>query len=70
MGKTGWKSAKAQTVKRTNRLPKTNAASKMGKGRRREKDKGGDKSKLNHRSAETIQRLKMYNNGKPIADNK
>ena len=70
MAKTGWKSSKQQMVKRTNRLPKTAASSKLGKGRRREKDKGGDKSKLNQRSAETIQRLKMYNNGKPIRDKK
>ena len=70
MAKTGWKSAKQQVVKRTNRLPKTAASSKLGKGRRREKDKGGDKSKLNQRSAETIQRLKMYNNGKPIRNKK
>jgi nuclear GTP-binding protein len=37
-----------------NRLPKTAAASKLGKGRRKEKDPGSE------RSAETIQRLKMY----------
>jgi len=70
MGKTGWKSAKQQTVKRTNRLSKTNAASKMGIGRRRDKDKNASNSKLNQRSAETIQRLKMYSNGKPIRDKK
>eukprot|EP00522_Entomoneis_paludosa_P004090 CAMPEP_0172474042 /NCGR_PEP_ID=MMETSP1065-20121228/69158_1 /TAXON_ID=265537 /ORGANISM="Amphiprora paludosa, Strain CCMP125" /LENGTH=626 /DNA_ID=CAMNT_0013232219 /DNA_START=193 /DNA_END=2070 /DNA_ORIENTATION=+ len=45
---------------RTNRLPKTNAASKLGQGRRKEKDPGSQ------RSAETIQRLKMYSNGKAI----
>ena len=48
---------------KTNRLPRTNAASKLGKGRRKDKDKGSE------RSAETIQRLKMYN-GKAIRDKK
>lgn len=43
-----------------NQLPRTNAASKLGKGRRKDKDPGSQ------RSAETIQRLKMYNNGKAI----
>ena len=47
---------------KTNRLPRTNAASKLGKGRRKDKDKGSE------RSAETIQRLKMYTNGKAIRD--
>lgn len=47
----------------TNRLPRTNAASKLGKGRRKDKDKGSE------RSAEAIQRLKMYN-GKAIRDKK
>mmetsp|Transcript_15739 Transcript_15739/g.34454 ORF Transcript_15739/g.34454 Transcript_15739/m.34454 type:complete len:623 (+) Transcript_15739:128-1996(+) len=51
-----------KTAGRTNRLPKTNAASKLGKGRRKDKDKGSE------RSAETIQRLKMYSNGKAIRD--
>lgn len=49
---------------RTNRLPKTNAASKLGQGRRKDKDPGSQ------RSAETIQRLKMYSNGKAIRDRK
>lgn len=72
MGKTGWKSAKQQTVKRTNRLPKSNASSKLGRGRRRENDKltTGKDSKLHQRSAETVARLKMYANGKPIRDKK
>lgn len=47
---------------RTNGLPKTNAASKLGKGRRKDKDPGSQ------RSAETIKRLKMYTNGKAIRD--
>lgn len=46
-----------------NRLPRTNAASKLGKGRRKDKEKGSE------RSAETIQRLKMYN-GTAIRDKK
>jgi nuclear GTP-binding protein len=40
-------------IHRTNALPRTGASSKVGKGR--DKPKGG------HRSAETINRLKMYN---------
>jgi nuclear GTP-binding protein len=48
---------------KTNRLPRTNAASKLGKNRRKDKDKGSE------RSAETIQRLKMYT-GKSIRDKK
>jgi nuclear GTP-binding protein len=43
-----------------NQLPRTNASSKLGKGRRKDKDPGSQ------RSAETIARLKMYNNGKAI----
>lgn len=43
-----------------NQLPRTNAASKLGKDRRKDKDPGSA------RSAETIKRLKMYNNGKAI----
>ena len=43
-----------------NALPRTNASSKVGKGRRKDKDPGSS------RSAETIARLKMYNNGKAI----
>ncbi|CAB9510680.1 Nucleolar GTP-binding protein 2 [Seminavis robusta] len=67
MAKIGWKSAKptgrkpAVSALRTNRLPRTSASSKLGKGRRKEKD-----GKSSQRSAETIQRLKMYVNGKPI----
>jgi nuclear GTP-binding protein len=45
---------------RPNQIPRTNAASKLGKGRRKDKDPGSQ------RSAETINRLKMYNNGKAI----
>ena len=52
---------KTKSAGKTNRLPRTNAASKLGKGRRKDKDKGSE------RSAETIQRLKMYN-GKAIRD--
>jgi nuclear GTP-binding protein len=43
-----------------NQLPRTNASSKIGKGRRKDKDPGSK------RSAETIARLKMYSNGKAI----
>lgn len=43
-----------------NQLPRTNASSKLGKNRRKDKDPGSS------RSAETIARLKMYNNGKAI----
>jgi len=77
MAKTGWKAvkpsgkrsssaSKSSGMKRTNRLPKTSAASKLGKGRRREKDAAGAAG--NQRSAETINRLKMYVNGKAIRD--
>jgi len=78
MAKIGWKNAKpigkkannggnfcnkkTSNANRTNRVPRTNAASKLGQGRRKEKD-GGNTYK---RSAETIQRLKMYVNGKAI----
>lgn len=66
MAKIGWKAAKpAAKAARTNRMPKTSASSKMGKGRKKEKEVKG-----NQRSAETIQRLKMYTNGKPIRDKK
>lgn len=44
----------------TNQLKKTNASSKLGAGRRKDKDPGSQ------RSAEVIQRLKMYSNGKAI----
>ena len=54
--------ASSSSAGRTNRLPKTNAASKLGQGRRKDKDPGSQ------RSAETIQRLKMYSNGKAIRD--
>lgn len=47
--------------KRTNALPRTGASSKVGKGR--------DKAKGGQRSAETINRLKLYNN-KPIRNKK
>jgi len=43
-----------------NGLPRSNASSKLAKGRRKDKDPGSS------RSAETIARLKMYNNGKAI----
>jgi nuclear GTP-binding protein len=43
-----------------NALPRSNASSKVSKGRRKDKDRGSS------RSAETIARLKMYNNGKAI----
>jgi hypothetical protein len=48
----------------TNRLPKTGASSKLGKGRKKEKD--NQNSHL--RSAETIARLKMYVTGKAMRD--
>ena len=47
-----------------NQLPRTNASSKLGRGRRKDKDGGSQ------RSAETIARLKMYNNGKAIRNKK
>jgi nuclear GTP-binding protein len=47
-----------------NQLPRTNASSKLGKGRRKDKDGGSQ------RSAETIARLKMYTNGKAIRNKK
>jgi hypothetical protein len=47
-----------------NQLPRTNASSKLGKGRRKDKDAGSQ------RSAETIARLKMYSNGKAIRNKK
>eukprot|EP00527_Entomoneis_sp_CCMP2396_P006564 CAMPEP_0198142496 /NCGR_PEP_ID=MMETSP1443-20131203/5263_1 /TAXON_ID=186043 /ORGANISM="Entomoneis sp., Strain CCMP2396" /LENGTH=626 /DNA_ID=CAMNT_0043805515 /DNA_START=79 /DNA_END=1959 /DNA_ORIENTATION=+ len=53
---------KPQAGRKTNALPKTNTSSKLGQGRRKDKDKGSE------RSAETIQRLKMYANGKAIRD--
>ena len=40
-------------MKRTNALPRTGASSKVGKGR--------DQAKPGQRSAETINRLKLYN---------
>lgn len=43
-----------------NQLPRTNASSKIGKGRRKDKDPGSQ------RSSETIARLKMYTGGKAI----
>lgn len=43
-----------------NALPRSNASSKLAKGRRKDKDPGSS------RSAETIARLKMYSNGKAI----
>lgn len=48
------------TAGRTNQIPRTNASSKVGRGRRREKDSGST------RSAETIRRLNMYKNSNPI----
>ncbi|GAX24773.1 nuclear GTP-binding protein [Fistulifera solaris] len=53
-------------MKRTNRLPKTGAASKLGKGRVKQKENSSSTT----RSAEAIQRLKMYSNGKAIRDKK
>lgn len=47
----------------TNRLPRSNASSKLGVGRPKAKDGASHK-----RSAETVARLKMYTNGKPIRD--
>lgn len=45
---------------KANQIPRTNASSKVGRGRRREKDAGSS------RSAETIRRLNMYKDSKPI----
>ena len=47
--------------KKTNALPRTGASSKIGKGRAN--------AKPNHRTAQTIQRLKLYNS-KPIRNKK
>ena len=47
-----------------NQLPRTNTSSKLGRGRRKDKDPGSK------RSAETIARLKMYTNGKAIRNKK
>ncbi len=60
MVKTGWKYTKQLPNKgKTNMIKKSNASSKPG----RTAPKKGD---LNMRSADTIARLKMYNNGKAI----
>lgn len=60
MAKTGWKYTKQMPAKgSTNMLKKSNASSKPG----RTAPKKGDS---NMRSADTIKRLKMYNNGKAI----
>lgn len=62
MPKTGWKYTKQAPAKgSTNMLKRSNASSKQG--RRAPKGHGNDS---NMRSAETIARLKMYNNGKAI----
>ena len=62
MPKTGWKFTKQAPAKgSTNMLKRSNASSKQG--RRAPKGHGNDS---NMRSAETIARLKMYNNGKAI----
>lgn len=53
--------SRASANRRTNALPRTGASSKVGKGR--------DKAKGGHRSAETINRLKLYNS-KPIRNKK
>jgi ribosome biogenesis GTPase A len=52
--------ASSKNSGKTNRLPSTNASSKLGKGRRKDKDPGSQ------RSAETIQRLNMYKDSGPI----
>jgi len=54
-------------VVRTNQMPRTSASSKVGKGRERGRKNGSSSSR---RSADTIERLKMYANGKPIRDKK
>jgi len=60
MAKTGWKYTKQMPAKgSTNMLKKSNASSKPG----RTAPKKGDS---NMRTADTIKRLKMYNNGKAI----
>ena len=62
MPKTGWKYTKQAPAKgSTNMLKRSNASSKQG--RRAPKGHGNDS---NMRSADTIARLKMYNNGKAI----
>lgn len=55
-------------VNRTNGLPRSNASSKLGKGR--ERGRKNVNSSSNRRSADTIERLKMYTNGKAIRDKK
>jgi hypothetical protein len=60
MPKTGWKYTKQTPAKgKTNMLKRSNASSKP----HRIAPKKGDS---NMRSADTIKRLKMYNNGKAI----
>ena len=60
MPKTGWKYTKQAPAKgKTNMLKRSNASSKPN----RIAPKKGDS---NMRSADTIKRLKMYNNGKAI----
>ena len=62
MPKTGWKYTKQAPAKgSTNMLKRSNASSKQG--RTAPKGHGNDS---NMRSADTIARLKMYNNGKAI----
>jgi len=60
MPKTGWKYTKQAPAKgSTNMIKRSNASSKLGR-------KAPGKGDSNMRSAETIKRLKMYNNGKAI----
>lgn len=60
MPKTGYKFTKQQPAKgKTNMMKKSNASSKLN----RTAPKKGDS---NMRGADTIKRLKMYNNGKAI----
>lgn len=60
MPKTGWKYTKQMPAKgSTNMLKKTNASSKPNRTNPRKGDS-------NMRSSDTINRLKMYNNGKAI----
>eukprot|EP00551_Chaetoceros_affinis_P004457 CAMPEP_0203675010 /NCGR_PEP_ID=MMETSP0090-20130426/18346_1 /ASSEMBLY_ACC=CAM_ASM_001088 /TAXON_ID=426623 /ORGANISM="Chaetoceros affinis, Strain CCMP159" /LENGTH=611 /DNA_ID=CAMNT_0050541047 /DNA_START=202 /DNA_END=2033 /DNA_ORIENTATION=+ len=62
MPKTGWKYTKQAPAKgKTNMIKRSNASSKPN--RQVPKGKQGD---TNMRSADTIKRLKMYNNGKAI----
>ena len=63
MTQTGWKFTKQQPAKgSSNQIKRSNSSSVPG----RKAPKGMSKDNPNLRSADTIKRLKMYNNGKAI----